>query len=247
MRAIRVKKMDSGFMRRATIFIIFIALVAILSILSPKFLTWSNINNVLRQVTLVIITGCGATLLMIAGKMDLSVGSVQAFAGVFLAYLVSNGVGLGLSIGIVLLLGLAIGIINGLFVVVGKLTPVIATMGTMYMVRGITYIMCNGNTIHNNIPPSYSWLGTASIGGWLSVQILILIVLVVLFIFVEKKTLLGKYSFAIGGNRTAAQLSGINVGRIELALFAITSLLATLAGIILSSRLGVGQPNVGED
>lgn len=245
MQSIKTKKIDSGFMRRATIFLIFIGLVTVLAILSKQFLTLQNINNVLRQVTLVIITGCGATLLMIAGKLDLSVGSTLAFSGVFLAYLVSNGMSIPLAVVLVLIMGVLIGLVNGIFVVFGKLTPVIATMGTMYMVRGITYIMCNGNTIHSNIPPSYSWLGTASIAGGFSVQILILIILVIVFIFIEKKTVLGKYSFAIGGNRTAAKLSGINVGLIEIVLYALTGVLAALAGIILSSRLGVGQPNVG--
>ncbi len=238
------KRISKDFLRKATILLILAIIIVVLSILSDSFLTVQNFNNVLRQVTLVIITGLGVTLLMISGKMDLSVGSTLALSGVLVAFFVSNGVPFIPAMLLVLVIGGGVGMLNAVLVVYGNITPVIATMGTMYMVRGFTFIICGGNTIIQNIPSSFAKLGTGSVGG-VSIQLIILVILIIFFIFIEKKTVLGKYSFAIGGNRTAASLSGINVGGIEMILYVVTGMLAALSGVILASRLGVGQPNVG--
>lgn len=227
------------------IFIILIVIMVILSILSPQFMTYTNIMNVTRQVASIVIAGSAVTLLMIAGCMDLSVGSVIAFSGVMCAKAAVAGMPMPIAILVGMLFGALIGFINGIVVVKLKITPVIATLGTMYVARGLAYIVCGGVAITSGIPSSFKTIGTGYI-GLLPIPLIICVISVAVFVFVQKKTVFGKYCVAIGGNKTAAQLSGINVGKYTIISFVLSGLMTGLAACLMASRLGVGQPNVGE-
>lgn len=216
--------------------------ITVMSILSNRYLTLSNMITILRQATMVMVTGCGATLLIIAGHMDLSTGSTLAFCCVWYAQLSRT---LPLPVGAIMcvVLGVLIGFINGFCVAKLKITHFIATMGTMYAVRGFAYIICNGISVNSGLPKNFTSFGRSTVFG-LPYIVLIAIGMIALFIFIQKRTKLGKYACAIGGNRTAAVLSGINVDLTVLTIFMIVGALAAFCGVIMSSRLGAGDPNV---
>jgi ribose/xylose/arabinose/galactoside ABC-type transport system permease subunit len=215
-----------------------------LSLLSSDFLTYTNLSNVSRQVAVVIITGSAVTLLMISGHLDLSVGSILALSGVLSAKFAFMGVPLPLAIILATFIGGAIGLLNGFLVIKLRITPVIATLGTMYIARGLTFIVCNGVSINRGLPDSFNYIGTSFIGP-IPFPIIFVIAAIAIFYFLQSKTILGKYAVAIGGNKTAATLSGVNVGPIVTLLYVLTGLVAGFSGCVMASRLGVGQPNIG--
>lgn len=222
-------------------FVIFITL----SLLTDKFLTVTNLMNVSRQIAVVVITGAAVTLLMITGNMDLSVGSVLCLAGVINAELAVMGLPLWACACLSTLMGGVCGAINGFNVTKMKVTPVIATLGVMYVARGLGYIICDGKTVNIGLPANYSDFGRALVFGRIPIVFVIMVIVVAVFMFVQSKTLLGKYTYAIGGNRTAAVLSGINADKMTFILYVIVGMFAAFSGVIMGSRLGVGDPNVG--
>lgn len=209
-----------------------------------RFLRIANIMFILRQISFVIMTGCAVTLLMISGNLDLSVGSTVALTGVVHAFLCQSGIATGLSFFIAVAVGTLIGVINALTVVKLKITPFIATLGTMYIGRGLSYLFTNGLVIRDGLPENFTTLGRDYLGP-LPIPVIILLIVVVVFVILEKKSVLGKYSIAIGGNKTAATLSGINASSHVMVLYVITGAMAGLSGVMMASRLGVGDPNVG--
>ena len=224
---------------------ILVLIMIVLTILSKEFLTFVNITNVLRQVAIVIITGSAVTLLMISGNIDLSVGSTVALTGVLAASFAASGMGLWLAMILAMLVGCLVGAFNGIMVTKLRITPVIATLGTLYVGRGLALIFCNGRSINVGLPLRYADLGRGFVGPFPIVLIFVVIIAGV-FYFMERKTLLGKYSFAIGGNKTAAVLSGVNADSIVFVLYVLAGLLAGFSGVLLGSRLGAGDPNVGQ-
>lgn len=239
-------KASKGFSQKMVIVGVLVLIVAVLTILSREFLTVTNLLNVARQVAFVVITGCAVTLLMISGNFDLSIGSVLGLTGMFSAYFVSlAGVPLWASIILSTLIGTAIGVLNGLMVVSLKIPSIIATLGTMYAARGLALVVSGGNSIHLNLGQNFTLLGRGFLGP-LPIMLLITLAFLAVFFFIETKTILGKYSFAIGGNRRTALLSGINVGGIVIILYVLVGTLAGFSGTLMASRLGVGQAMVGQ-
>jgi len=238
-------KPGSGFSQKIVIVGVLVLIVGVLAVLSREFLTITNLTNVTRQVAFVVITGSAVTLLMISGNFDLSIGSILGLTGMLSAFFVSAGMPLWISLIASTLIGTATGLLNGLMVVVLKIPSIIATLGTMYAARGLALVITGGNSIHLGLGPDFTLLGRGFLGP---VPIMLLITLAILgiFFFIESRTILGKYSFAIGGNRRTALLSGINVGAIVILLYVLVGTLAGLSGTLMASRLGVGQPMVGQ-
>ena len=223
---------------------ILIVLVVVLSILAPEFLTYNNMMNVLRQVTFVIITGSAATMLMITGHMDLSVGSLLALSGVVLAVCAMNDIPLFLAGLLGVGVGFAFGVLNGILVTKLKVTHVIATLGSMYVARGLSYIVTDGKSINAGLPRGFDSIGRKMIGT-IPIAVIIAVLVLLIFFFLESKTVFGKYAFAIGGNKNAATLSGIKSNRLVLSIYTLVGTMAGLSGVIMASRLGAGDPNVG--
>ena len=222
-----------------------LVLVAIVfTILNPRFIRGTNLMYILVQNSFVIIAGCAVTLLMISGQIDLSIGSTVCLAGMVHAYFARAGVPVELSFLIALGASLVVGLINATMVVKLRITPFIATLGTMYIGRGISYLISDGLVIREGLPAVFSHIGNEELGPF-PIILVALVGVVAVFLFVEKKSILGKYSVAIGGNRTAAVLSGINSDGIVMMLYVLASLFAGFAGILMASRLGVGDPNIG--
>jgi len=238
------KGISKTLLQKLIILGIFILIIIFFSIWSDKFFNLTNFQNITRQVTMVVITGCGVTLLMISGNFDLSVGSTLALTGVLVAKFASQGLPMSISVLFAVLIGGFIGLVNGTLIVNLKIPSIIATLGMLYVARGFAYIISNGTSIHMGLPKNFETLGHAFIGPF-PLPLIITVVILLIFYFIESKTILGRYSFAIGGNRTTSLLSGINVGSITILLYIIVGLLAGFSGVMLASRLGAGDGNVG--
>ena len=226
---------------------VLVLIMAVSTILTPHFMSYVNIMNVLMQVSMVMLTGSAAVLLMISGNFDLSVGMVLAFTGVMHAFMSKNGIPTNLSMIIAILIGSSFGLINGLLVVRLKITPVIATLGTMYVARGLAFIIAwvdGGANVTTGLPLNFENFGRAMVGP-VPLYLIIVFVIVGIFYFIYAKTNISKYAFAIGGNPTAAVLSGVKAARIILLLYIAVGTLTGFGGATLASRLGTGAPKLG--
>jgi ribose/xylose/arabinose/galactoside ABC-type transport system permease subunit len=199
------------------------------------------------QVAMIMLTGSAAVLLMIAGAFDLSVGMVLALTGVMYAFMSKNGIPTPLALVLSILIGSGFGLLNGALVVGLKITPVIATLGTMYVAQGLAFIVAwidGGANVTTGLPRDFEVFGRTMVGP-IPLFLLIVFALILIFYFLFAKTNLRKYAFAIGGNQTAARLSGLKVGGVVLALYVLVGTLTGFAGMTLASRMGSGSPKVG--
>ena len=216
----------------------------ILSIATPYFFTAQNLIIVLRQVSINGILAIGVTFVIIAGGIDLSLGSVIALTGVIAAsFAHPDTYPLIVPLLLALLCGVAIGAINGLTITIGKVAPFIVTLGMMTIARGLALVLSNGRPV-TNLSPSFNFIGG---GDWLHIPVPILLFVLVILIssVILKYTRIGRYVYAVGGNENAARASGIRVSRVKLFAYIMCSGLAALAGIVLASRITTGQPNAG--
>jgi len=182
-----------------------------------------------------------ATLLMISGNIDLSVGSIVACAGVIMAMLSREGMAAWLAVLIVAVIGMGVGWINGLLVSGLKINSVIATLVMNYVLLGVAKMLC-GDTIPyvKGVQDDFSFIGRSKIEGW-PVAIFFVIAAIAIFVILQKKSALGKYSFAIGGNRDASTLAGLNTGRMVWILYLIVGIAAGIGGCLMASNQGIGN------
>lgn len=235
--------MTASVTRTRGAFVMLALLCLFFAVVAPKFATTANLENVLRQIAPVVIVGAAVTLVMVSGHLDLSVGGVLALSGVLAAWLTLHGVPPALSFVLGTLAGSLVGLINGLLIVGLGLNAVIATLGTLYISRGIANLITDGVSI-NFLPGNFSELGTGVLAG-IPIPVIVMAAVVAGFIVLERRTLVGKYSVAIGSNFEGARLSGIRVNRHRMALFTIAGTASGLAGVLVASRLDSGQPTVG--
>jgi ribose/xylose/arabinose/galactoside ABC-type transport system permease subunit len=219
-----------------------ILLAVVLTSMSENFLTSVNIWNVLRQVSVIVIVGAAVTLVMIAGGLDLSVGGVLALTGVAAVILSKSGIPIPIACAIAVLIGAGVGLLNGLLIVIIGINSVIATLGTLYVTRGIALLWTDGRPVI--APKGYSELGTGYFLG-VPIPVWLMFVVVAVFIVIERRSVLGRYAVAVGSNSEAAFLSGIPVQRTKLVLFTIAGAMAGFGGVILSSRFSSGVPTTG--
>ena len=227
------------------LFAILVVICATFTYNTPFFLSAYNIGNLLTAVSMIVIVACGATLLMMTAHFDLSTGGNLVFSNIVFALACFNGVPIVFALGLTILCGCLIGALNGLLVTRFSVTPFIATLGTWFIFKGIAKAITDNNEVNKGLPESFNFLGQAEIAS-VPMPVIILIIVVAIFLFLEKKTLVGKYSLAIGGNPTAAYLSGINSNKIVFLLFTLTGGLAGFAGAIAASRIGGGNPRIGD-
>jgi len=220
-------------------------LVTVLSFMSPYFLTIPNLLNVVRQVSIIAIISFGMTMVILTGGIDLSVGSMLAFSGAVTAGMIVNS---GLNVFVAILIGLAagtaLGLFNGIAVAKAKLPAFIVTLAMMTVARGFTLIYTNGRPI-SGFDETFRFFGAGYLGR-IPVPVIIMFILLFVIYILLKKTPLGRYIYAIGGNETATKLSGINTDKIKIAVYGLNGFLAAVSGIILTSRLNSAQPMAGE-
>ena len=221
-----------------------VALFTALSILSPYFLTLQNLSSVCRQTAVITIIALGMTIIMISGGIDLSVGSVMAFAGICGTQLLESRHSLVAGVAGAMLAGAAWGLLNSALITLLKVSPFIATLGTMGAARGVTLVITNGMPVVN-LPASFGRLGDGNIFRIVPVPLAILVALALLTGFILKYTRMGRYAYAIGSNVEAARYAGVPIRRYLIAIYIFGGALTGLAGMIEASRLVTGQPTAG--
>ena len=230
--------------QKVVVNLIILALLWIfLSFTADNFLDVTNAKNILRQISIVAIVAAAATLVMVGGGLDLSVGGVAAICGVCAALFSVHGMSMELAFVLGALVGVGVGLINGILIVNVGLNPVIATLGTLYVSRGVANLLSDGLPIYD-LPLDWSRLGTGTTFSLPTPAVILAIVVAVLWA-VQRYTLLGKYTVAIGSNFEAARLAGIPVNRVRVALYVISGAAAGIGGIVLGSILNSGQPTAG--
>ncbi|MEU3420591.1 substrate-binding domain-containing protein [Streptomyces murinus] len=221
-----------------------IVLVIALSALSGDFLTTDNLLNIGVQAAVTAILAFGVTFVIVAAGIDLSVGSVAALSATVLAWSATqHGVPVALAVVLAVATGVAAGLVNGFLIAYGKLPPFIATLAMLSVGRGLSLVISGGVPIP--FPDSVSHLGD-TLGDWLPVPVLVMIVMGLLAAFVLGRTYIGRSMYAIGGNEEAARLSGLRVKKQKLAIYALSGVFAAVAGIVLASRLSSAQPQAAD-
>ncbi|MBE3590592.1 MAG: ABC transporter permease [Firmicutes bacterium] len=220
----------------------FLALAGALTAASPVFLTWSNLMNVARQVSINGLLAAGETFVVLSAGIDISVGSTMALAGAVVA-----GVGLahGFALGglAALLVGTAVGLANGLFVVRFRVPAFIATLAMLGIARGATLIYTQGRPI-SGLPESFLFIGN----GWLGPVPFPVVLMLATYAAAHvtlRYTAFGRYVYAVGGNARAARYAGIHTEKVLYAVYAIAGFLAAVGGIVLTSRLASADPQAG--
>ncbi len=223
--------------------LVLLLLVTVTALLIPEFLTVNNLLNVLRQVSITGIVAVGMTLVIITGGIDISVGSTVALGGVAAVACLTAGFGVPLSIIFALVVGFAVGAINGGVIAYANVSPFVTTLGTMYIIRGMTLVITNGEALWG-LPPEFARIGTGYLFG-IPIPVLIMLSVYLAGFVLLRYFVFGRYVLAVGGDEEAARLCGIPVKGIKMFTYALCGMLAALAGVILAGRLGSAQPSVG--
>lgn len=242
------------FSRTYAIIGILLLLIVIMTILTKGlFIQPDNLINVIRQVSAIGIIAIGMTFVIITLGIDLSVGSILALAAVVAASLAQAPgdsmmyPGLDLPIIVAVIAGVAVGagmgFANGFIISKFKVAPFIATLGMMSVARGLALIYSDGRPI-SNLEEPYDWIGQGSLFG-IPTPIVIFGAVAILAHLLLNYTRFGRYVYAIGGNEQAARVSGIRIPRMTIVIYTISGLLAGLSGVILSARIGSGNPQLG--
>jgi ribose transport system permease protein len=226
------------------ILIAFVLICVVLAILSPVFLRWNNILNVIRQSSIYGVMAVGMTFVILSGGIDLSVGSILALSGVISAGAATNEMSLFMIIALGLLVGLLCGLFNGLMITIGKITPFVITLGMMSIARGLTLIYSGGRPI-SGFSGAFRFIGGGSILG-IPFPIVILVATVLLGWLILTQTRLGRYTYAIGGNEETVKLSGINSNFYKTLVYVFSGVTAGISALILTSRLNSAGPTVGQ-
>ncbi|RFB74953.1 ABC transporter permease [Methylovirgula sp. 4M-Z18] len=213
---------------------------------TDRFFTGTNLVNILQQISMLTIVAVGLTFGFAAKEMDLSVGYVVGLGGLLAPLLMVSGVPIPIAILAALGAGLLVGLINSTLVVGVGVPSLIATLAAGSILWGINFMISGGRAIYGGIPSEYLFVGQGKIGGFLPYPALFMLIIVAGSWFVMERTTFGRYLYAVGGNARAAELSGIKVRSYRVFGLALSSLFAAISGVILSARLGSGQPNGGD-
>jgi len=234
-----------------------VGLFLIASIVVPNFFQLLNMLNLVTNNWAVISLGVGVTFLLVSGNFDLSVGGIVALSGVLAVWFsqstdghnsLSTGLGLPYWLAVICALGgaLAIGGLNALFVVRLRIPSIIVTLGTMMLARGIAQVVTQGSQRNTNLPDAFGVLGNMTMFGTsLKLPVVLMAVLLLIAIFIEKKTIFGRLTFWIGANPVAARLSGIDKSKHVTYLYLFSSVIAGIVGILLASEFKSGYSNRG--
>ncbi|MDR1797639.1 MAG: ABC transporter permease [Clostridiales Family XIII bacterium] len=230
-------------MDQSALLIALFVICGILSFLSPVFFSSNNIMNILRQASPNLIAATGMALIILSGEIDLSVGSLQAFAGVLGVMAMNRTGSIFMGVVVTLAVGCGAGFFNGFLVTKLKLNSLIATLGTMAIFRGVIMVITQAVSQPIRVK-GFSEIGMGSIGIF-PIPLLIAILLILFFYFVLNNTIFGRYIYAVGGNKDASTLAGLSVTRIKLMVFVVGNILFAVSAVILTSRLDSGQPIAG--
>jgi ribose transport system permease protein len=218
-------------------------LIVLFSLTAQGFLTLQNLDNNARQMAVVGIIAVGETFVIITAGIDLAVGSLLGFAGILVALGLAHGLPVPLAIAAVLAIAIAIGLVNGALIHSAALPPFIVTLGMLGILRGLTQIFGNGQQVAYDVPAFSDFAANATLGVPNLFWVLV-IVCIIAGTFLQF-TRRGRYVYAVGSNAESSRRAGVNVGATLLTVYAVSGLLAGIAGILLTARLAQGDPNAG--
>ncbi len=220
-----------------------VLLCALLWILSPYFLTVSNLLNVMEQTSINAVIAAGMTFVIISGGIDLSVGSIVALAGVVLGSALTASVAAPVAVLAALAVGTACGVVNGLLITIGRLPPFIATLGMMSIVRGAALVYTEGRPV-SGFEPAFRALATSR-PLFVPAPVVVMLATYLVAHFVLTRTVFGRYVYAIGGNEEASRLSGVATRKHKALVYGVSGLMSALAAVVLTARLNSAQPIAG--
>ena len=220
-----------------------VALCATLWILTPHFLTLSNLLNVAEQTSINAIVAVGMTFVILSAGIDLSVGSIVALSGVVLGTALQAGQPLALALPVSLAAGLVCGLANGALISWGRLPPFIVTLGTMSIARGAALLVTEGRPI-SGFDPSFRLLATGRV-GFIPAPVIVMAGVYLVAHIVLTRTTFGRYVYAIGGNEEATRLSGVAVRFHKTMIYGVSGLMSGVAAVVLTARLNSAQPIAG--
>ena len=239
----RVLTFGDVFGRDAGGLIVLLVLFGAMTLASDEFLTGDNLANLARQVAIFGIIAVGQLLVILTAGIDLSVGSVLGLTGCVTAQLLVEGMPVPLAIVVGLLVGVVLGLLNGGLVAYGKLPPFIVTLGMLGIARGLVLVLTDASTVQP-LPDSF---GNIANGDFLGLPNLLWMFAVVVAVtaFVLRRTVFGRYIYAVGSNPESARLAGVPVTAVLVSVYSIAGLLAAVGGVLFASRLNAGIPTAG--
>lgn len=237
------KKWNLGAFRELLLVGVVLLLCVIWTIMNPQFLSLNNITNILRQGSYTAIAAVGMTMVIIIGEIDLSAGSLVCASGLVGALVCKHTDSVLLAVLAALLVGALVGLMNGLLCALGKLPGFIASLASMTILRGLAYIVTEGNSVvwGND---TFTKIGTGYV-GIIPVPVIIMLAAIIFGTLLTTKFRFGRYIYAVGGNSEASRWSGIPVEKVKITVYMIMGVLTSIAGLIITARLGSGQPSAG--
>ena len=215
-----------------------VVLLLVNAFLTPNFFDSNNFRNILLQVSPTVLVAVGMTFVIATGGIDLSVGAIMAIASATAAVLLNQGVLIAIAAGLVV--AVTVGALNGTLISTFRIQPIIVTLALLITGRGVAQVISNGGQLIPFTNPRFEYLGKGYIGP-VPVQVVVMVLIVAAGILVLRMTSFGRYVMAIGGNEAAARLAGIRVRRTKIAVYALSGLLAGIAGLIETARLGASD------
>ena len=241
----RMNKLKSMFKAKEMgVLLALAALCLIFSLAAPKFFTMANLLNVTRQMAVISLVSIAMTFVIITGGIDLSVGSIIAFAGICAAAMMANGVPMAAACLLTIAIGGLVGLVNSVFIARLDMSPFITTLGTMTILRGLGFLYTGGYPIYD-LPREFIQFGQ---GYFLGVPIPTIVLLAVAAAahVTLRYTSFGRHVYAVGGNRDAALFSGVKVVRVNAWVYILSGLICALAAILQTSRVGSALPTMGQ-
>lgn len=236
--------LQNYFSKYLGVYIFLAIMVVAMMLISDKFLTLSNILNILRQISVNAIIAFGMTYCILLGGIDLSVGAVICVGGVICAKVINSGANIYIGILSGIMIGVLAGIFNGVLVSRTGIPAFVVTLCSQCICNGLAYILTEGSPIACNVD-DFTFYGNGYIADVIPVPVVIMLIIFVIVLFLLTRTTFGKHLYAIGGNRDCARYAGINIERDETLAYTISGALAGVAGVILAARMYSGQPNAG--
>jgi ribose transport system permease protein len=232
-------------MKKNVPFLILVFLLVLFSFVAPNFMTFGNLRTLIRQVSFSGISAVGLMFVMISGGIDLSIGSQIVFSNVLLAIMMVDWkLQPAIAIPLILLVGTGLGAINGFLCIKLKIHPLIITLGTSAIFKGLGYIINRSRNIMG-FPDSFRWFGQGYVWG-IPVPVIVMIIVALIGSFILTRTYFGRRVFALGGNEEAARLAGVNINGMKVLLFMICGFVSSITTVLLLSRVFAGQTITGQ-
>lgn len=237
------KKINISALRELLLVGVVLLLCVVWTIMNPQFLSVNNFTNILRQASYITIAAVGMTMVIIIGEIDLSAGSLVCASGLIAAMVCKNTNSVFLAVAAGILTGALVGLCNGVLCAVGQLPGFIASLASMTILRGLAYIITGGNSVvWSN--ENFTKIGTGYVGP-IPIPVIIMIIVIIFGVLLTIKFRFGRYIYAVGGNMESSRWSGIAVVKVKILVYVIMGVLTSIAGLIVTTRLGSGQPSAG--